>query len=73
MSKSKGAIVVEWPMIGPELGGIRFCMICRGAISEGEHWRKIERIGAGYQVGAHDSCLAARQAERVGVANAKVP
>lgn len=70
MKGQKSVVVVEVPMIGPESGGIRFCMICQGPIFEGEHWRKIQRLGAGYEVGAHDSCLAARQAQRAEVHDA---
>lgn len=54
--------VTHQPMIGPQPGGIRYCLICRAEFGQDEPWLKISREGAGYSVGAHPACLARRTA-----------
>jgi hypothetical protein len=48
----------EQPMIGPESGGIQFCMRCHRSILNGDHWRKVWAADGSYAVGVHDACHA---------------
>ena len=52
---------ITQPMIGPEPGGIRSCLLCKAEFGQEEPWLQISRQGAGYSVGAHPACLARRQ------------
>jgi len=57
MGKNQAVSVVEVPMVGVDLGGVRRCMFCGAVIQSGETWRKIQRAGrGGYAVGVHDAC-----------------
>lgn len=51
-----GPVIAEKPMVGPESGGIQFCLKCHRSILRGEHWRKVWAADGSYAVGIHDVC-----------------
>lgn len=56
-------MVASQPMIGPESGGIQFCLVCGGSILRGDHWRKTWAPDGSYAVGVHDKCNRFAQAD----------
>jgi len=50
--------VIEVPMVGPDhSGGPAFCIHCHQSFLNGDHWRKVTRLGrGGITVGIHDVC-----------------
>ncbi len=50
---TKATVITEL-CVGPEPAGIRYCVMCRQPIQDGEHWRKVRRVG-GFAVGIHDA------------------
>ncbi len=56
-------MIAEQPMIGPESGGIQFCIRCHRSILRGDHWRKVWSADGSYAVGVHDACHALAQVQ----------
>jgi hypothetical protein len=55
--------IIEQPMIGPEPGGIQFCIRCNRSILNGDRWRMVWAADGSYAVGVHDRCHQLAQAD----------